>query len=352
LVERVAAFLLATLAKTFLSLGSNLSIASLLSALWIAIAFLLVSRRPGKKNITHKVMRRALFPRWFHLPSFRADVVLLLLNLFAFGVLFGWTVVSSGFISNGVAAALSRAFGPARDLGLDGRVGRSIMTVSLFLTYELAYWFDHYLSHRVPVLWEFHKVHHTAEVLSPITNLRVHPVDSIVFYNILGAFLGTTGGVLKYMHFGNPFVVGGTNAILVAFIFLTVHLQHSHVWIPITGPLGRVILSPAHHQIHHSDNPIHFDKNFGGCLALWDWVFGTLHMPERRRERLRFGIQERTRKHHTIVGCLITPFVRASGRLTFVGGAGRAPVAQVTSPATFATADALGDVTSDQTVRN
>ena len=55
-----------------------------------------------------------------------------------------------------------------------------------------------------------------------------------------------------------------------------VHLQHSHMWIAFRGMLGRIFVSPAHHQVHHSDNPKHFDKNFGSCLALWDWMFGTL----------------------------------------------------------------------------
>ena len=47
------------------------------------------------------------------------------------------------------------------------------------------------------MLWDFHKVHHTAEVLSPLTNFRMHPVDSVVFGNILAIFLGVTGGVLS-----------------------------------------------------------------------------------------------------------------------------------------------------------
>jgi len=187
--------------------------------------------------------------------------------------------------------------------------------VFLFLAYELGYWIDHYLSHRIPMLWEFHKVHHTAEVLSPLTNFRVHPVDSVVFANILGVVVGVTGGVLTYLQLGSPFEVGGTNLILVAFYFLTVHLQHSHLWIATTGLLGRIILSPAHHQIHHSNNPIHFDKNFGSCLSVWDWMFGTLHMPQRTRERLDFGIETRTRDHHTAIGGLVTPFVNAFARL-------------------------------------
>ena len=46
----------------------------------------------------------------------------------------------------------------------------------LFLAYELGYWLNHYLSHRIAFLWEFHKVHHSATVLTPLTNFRVHPI--------------------------------------------------------------------------------------------------------------------------------------------------------------------------------
>jgi sterol desaturase/sphingolipid hydroxylase (fatty acid hydroxylase superfamily) len=315
LVERVVNFLVGSSSGLFLSIGSSFSIASLLSALCIAITYLLVSRRPGKKNVKYRVMRRALFPNWLRRASFRADVWFLLFNLFASAMLFGWTVISSQFISDSVAGALADIYGVLPKPGLNDFTSRLFVTVSLFVAYELAYWVDHYLSHRVPLLWEFHKVHHTAEVLSPLTNFRVHPVDSVVFYNILSIFLGTTGGALSYLQLGRPFAIGGANAILVAFIFVIIHLQHTHVWIAATGALGRVILSPAHHQIHHSDNPIHFDKNFGSCLSVWDWLFGTLCVPKRKRERLNFGVETRARTHHTAMGCLVIPFVHAWERL-------------------------------------
>jgi len=314
--ERVVQFLIGRIAGLFLELGSDFSVASLFSALCVAIAFLLFNRRPGKKPVKFKVLRRALFPKWLYRnASSRTDVGFLLLNVLAFGMLFGWAVISSRFISHAVSGALADIFGVLPKTGLNEFTSKLIVTVALFLAYELAYWIDHYLSHRIPLLWEFHKVHHTAEVLSPLTVFRVHPVDSVVFYNILGIFLGVTGGALSYLQLGSPFAVGSTNAILLAFVFVTVHLQHSHVWIAATGPLGRVILSPAHHQIHHSDNPIHFDKNFGSCLSVWDWLFGTLHLPERKRERLNFGVATRARTHHTAVGGLVTPFIRALQRL-------------------------------------
>jgi sterol desaturase/sphingolipid hydroxylase (fatty acid hydroxylase superfamily) len=317
--ERLFRYIFRGFSDLFLSPASSFSLASLLSALCVAVAFLVWSRRAAKKQVKYKVMFRALFPNWLRRASFRADVRFLLLNLFAFGVLLGWTLISLQFISDTVASALADTLGVRSKIGLNDFTSRSIATLCLFLAYELAFWVDHYLSHRIAFLWEFHKVHHTAEVLSPLTNFRMHPVDSILFHNLLSLFVGTTAGALRYLQFADPFVVDGANIIIVAFFFLTIHLQHSHVWIATTGWLGRVILSPAHHQIHHSDNPIHFDKNFGGCLSFWDWVFGTLHMPERRRERLSFGIATRAHSHHTAVGSLLVPFADAWKRLQPAG---------------------------------
>jgi sterol desaturase/sphingolipid hydroxylase (fatty acid hydroxylase superfamily) len=98
-------------------------------------------------------------------------------------------------------------------------------------------------------------------------------------------------------------------------VWIIGHLQHSHLWIAVTGPLGRVVISPAHHQIHHSTNPKHFNKNFGSCLAIWDWIFGTLHIPNRDREHLTFGVDSAKPHHHTVVGGMLTPFAMAWKRL-------------------------------------
>ena len=77
------------------------------------------------------------------------------------------------------------------------------------------------------------------------------------------------------------YALSGTNVILVVFIHVYIHLQHSHMWIAFRGWLGRIFISPAHHQVHHSTNPTHFNKNLGSCLAIWDWLFGTLYVPSR-----------------------------------------------------------------------
>ncbi len=74
------------------------------------------------------------------------------------------------------------------------------------------------------------------------------------------------------------------------------HLRHSHLWITFQGVAGKLFQSPAHHQVHHSTDPRHFDKNLGFALAVWDWAFGTLHVPSRQREVSEYGVGERPRR--------------------------------------------------------
>ena len=305
--------------QSFVPLGAKFSAASLLSALVIAVAFLLLRRSQRRKDVKAKVMLRALFPSWlYRSASFRADAAFMAFSVFLFALLFSWAILSSEIINEAVNAALIDLFGKRPATDVDSFTTKLVVTIALFLMYEWGYWTYHYLSHRLPWLWEFHKVHHTAEVLSPITNFRMHPVDTVLYQNFMAVTVGVTGGTLGYLLGGeiSIFHVNGTNLILLAFIFVTVHLQHSHIWIAAPGPLGRVLMSPAHHQLHHSENSAHFDKNFGSCLSLWDWMFGTLQMPERRREHLTFGVGQRRAAHHTVIGSLITPFAVVFASIT------------------------------------
>ncbi|MGB8396737.1 MAG: sterol desaturase family protein, partial [Pseudolabrys sp.] len=143
-------------------------------------------------------------------------------------------------------------------------------------------------------------------MLTPLTNFRVHPVYTWVFTNILAFSAAFANGFGNYM-FGETayqYAMSDTNIILVLFIHACVHLQHSHMWIAFRGVLGRIFVSPAHHQVHHSANPKHFNKNFGSCHALWDWMFGTLYVPEKKREPLTFGFSGQP-DAHTLKGELV-----------------------------------------------
>ena len=305
------------LSHLMFSVGSHFSFSSLALALLISAGFFAFQRYRRGRRIRLRTIARALFPRRIlRSRSNQADIGYFFFNVFVFGLMFGWAVLSYQFISNGIIAGLVALFGPVEPSVLPVWVSRSVITLMLFLAYELGYWFNHWLSHKVPFLWEFHKVHHTAEVLTPITNFRVHPVYAWIFANILAFSAAVANGFGHYM-FGDmayQYALNDTNIILVVFIHAYVHLQHSHMWISFRGLLGRIFISPAHHQIHHSGNPVHYNSNYGSCLALWDWMFGTLYVPAKEREKLTFGV-EGHRHAHTVKGELVAPFVDAAGHL-------------------------------------
>ena len=286
-MERIAAGLLGIASHAYellFSLGSQISLTSLACALAIAAAFLTLRHLRRRGRMRPKLLLRALFPRRIlRHRSTKTDIGWLLFNCFVYGGIFGMAGLSYQFITNGVLNGLIATLGPVTPSALPELAQRAIVTAVLFFAYVFGYWFDHFLKHRIPALWELHKVHHTAEVLTPVTSFRMHPLDTLVFGHILAATAALANGVLAYS-FGDTtyqYALSGTNIILVVFIHLYVHLQHTHIWIAFRGALGRLFISPAHHQIHHSTNPVHFNKNLGSCLAIWDWLFGTLYLPGR-----------------------------------------------------------------------
>ena len=310
-------FFFGQLQRLLLSLGSHFSLTSLTAALFFAAVFFIWKRLKRGRRVRAHTILRALFPkRIVNSKSNQADIGYLFFNVFVFGMVFGWAVLTYQFLSNGIVSGLIAIAGPVSPSTWPDYVTRSIITVMLFLSYELGYWFNHWLSHKVPLLWEFHKVHHTAEVLTPLTNFRVHPVYTWIFANILAFSASIASGLGNYM-FGDStyqYALSDTNIILVLFIHTYVHLQHSHLWISFRGVLGRIFVSPAHHQVHHSGNPKHFNKNFGSCLALWDWMFGTLYVPEKEREKIVYGFPDHP-DAHTVKGELVNPLINAAALL-------------------------------------
>ena len=251
--------------ELFFSVGTEFSATSLICALLIAGGFFAYRRYRKRGRVRLRLLVRALFPkRILRHPSFTADVGYFLFNTAVYGAIFGMATVSYQLLTNGVLQGLIALGGPVTPSALPSFVQNCIVTAMLFLAYEFGYWLDHYLKHRIPVLWELHKVHHSAEVLTPLTVTRMHPLDTVIFGNILAVTAALTNGVVAYL-FGDSsyqYALSGNNIILVAFIHLYSHLQHTHIWIAFRGVLGRVFVSPAHHQIHHSTNPIHFNKNW------------------------------------------------------------------------------------------
>lgn len=318
------------LAATVVSLGSVYSAASLLCALTLALLVTAAARRRRGRKVRLRVVLRALFPRTlFRHPSTRADLGFFLLNVLATGVLIDWAVLSGNDVSRWTAERLRAALGSAPLHALPGWASAGFTTLALFLAYEFGYYVDHWLSHRLAVRWELHKPHHAAEALTPLTLARVHPLESLVFANILALSMGLASGLcVALLGPGHEAQLAGRNAVFLLLWLAIGHLQHSNVWLTLPGPLGRWLLSPAHHQIHHSTDPADFGKNLGSFLTLFDWMFGTLRHPSRTREPLTFGVEGDSTRHHSVTGGLIDPIaaaVRVASRQ--LGAAARRPLA-------------------------
>jgi sterol desaturase/sphingolipid hydroxylase (fatty acid hydroxylase superfamily) len=157
-----------------------------------------------------------------------------------------------------------------------------------FIAYVL-----HYLQHRLPILWQFHKVHHSAEVMHPISNFREHPVDNFAYKLFTGLGYGAVGGAAVVIFGYVPSVPSLLGVPLLMFIFnlLAYNLRHSHIWLRWPGAWSMVLPSPAHHHVHHSCHPDHIDKNFAFMFPVWDVIFKTYCMPADNRD-VKFGIGE------------------------------------------------------------
>ena len=256
---------------------------------------------------------RYLFPKEIYAHrSALADYRFFLVNKLLFAVAFAALIaVSSSCVE--VVSFLINSIARSPELAVPSYVAIFITTLVFALAMDFGLWFAHWLLHKIPILWEFHKVHHSAEVLTPLTAGRVHPLDDAL--NIVcSAICG--GIVLAFCRFlfgsqAQMFGVMQLNILVAIFYFFGFHLRHSHVWLPYKGIWGKLFVSPAHHQLHHSVARRHWDKNLGFVFAIWDWLFGTLYAVD-RREAVQIGMNGiEEAEYHSVRALYFLPFVKA-----------------------------------------
>jgi sterol desaturase/sphingolipid hydroxylase (fatty acid hydroxylase superfamily) len=245
---------------------------------------------------------------WVSKSAF-VDYGLLFCNAFVKVFLIGPYLVFGIYLSYKVEGFLPDLFGyPKASLSASSTL--ILYTICLTLLSDFATYLVHYLMHRIPFLWEFHKVHHSATSLNPITQYRLHPVELIV-NNAKGILvLGVVTGLFSYLS-ANPVelvTVIGANIFSFAFLVFGANLRHSRIPLKYFGWLEYIFISPYQHQIHHSKKTAHFNKNMGSKLAVWDWIFGTLIRSE-SVESLTFGIgKEEEPIYDSLWKNLVMPF--------------------------------------------
>ncbi len=175
---------------------------------------------------------------------------------------------------NGVAGA-----GPALEPTLPWMLAFSMVAL---LAYDFVFYCIHLAEHRIPALWAIHKVHHSAEVLTPLTRYREHVLEGPLYAAGAALSAGIAGGL-----FGWLFPGGITQATLFGAGFFAVVLgfngafRHYHVAFHYPVWLSRWLHSPVMHHVHHSYLPQHLDRNMAAVTSLWDRAFGTLYVPQK-----------------------------------------------------------------------
>lgn len=167
-------------------------------------------------------------------------------------------------------------------------------------------------------LWAFHKVHHSAPVLTPATASRVHFLEKVAEKLANTLCLGAYAGIFWYACGGevSRYTLFGVTYMVLILNSLAANLRHSHVWLSFGPVIEHVLNSPAQHQIHHSDAPRHFNKNFGTNLSLWDWLFGTLYVTRSTPELIRFGTgQADQQRYSSLYSLIVLPFVDTARKI-------------------------------------
>jgi len=144
-----------------------------------------------------------------------------------------------------------------------------------FVLYDFCYYWLHRLGHERNVLWAAHSVHHQSEEYNLTTALRQTSsgfIFSWIFY-------------LPLALVGVPPLVFITVASLNLLYQFWVHTRH----IPKLGWLEWVLITPSNHRVHHAQNPVYLDRNYGGVFILWDRLFGTFK-EEDPAEPVVFGV--------------------------------------------------------------
>lgn len=275
----------------------------LLIAFFIATSLAFLKKTPIKQAFGLKVL-------WH--SSARQDYIIffinkLLKNLGIIPIIFVMAPVAIAFLK-----WLENSFGSVAFLDLPHWLVVTIFTIVLFISDDFTRFLLHYTLHKVPFLWEFHKVHHSATVLTPITIYRSHPIESLLYGMRSALTQGVAVGFCYY--FLGPTLsmvdILGANVFVFIFNIMGSNLRHTNVWLSWGKTLEHWFISPAQHQIHHSDKRIHIDCNFGSALAIWDRLFNCLILSHSVKEptSINFGLGKSFLAHNSLIKIYFMPF--------------------------------------------
>ena len=196
---------------------------------------------------------RALWTRTFRGREYRMIFLVFLSNR----VISGWVSIAATAFAIGV-------FTPIAPFSL-GITWYGLLYG--YVVWELGHFIYHYLAHKVRLLWCLHSTHHAPEDMNLFVS-HAHFFLEAPYADIIRTSTCILLGLSPPLLFLIMFIDGFWGMWIHAGEHILVDARH--------GWLERWILTPSHHRVHHSRNPLYIDTNFCNLLNIWDRVFGTL----------------------------------------------------------------------------
>ncbi|MEJ8841750.1 sterol desaturase family protein [Lacibacter sp. H375] len=157
----------------------------------------------------------------------------------------------------------------------------------------------HRLSHVVPLLWRFHRVHHSDTTMDASTNFRGHPIETFLWFG--------SSNILAAAVFGLDLLTLGLYFFIASIFFF---LEHANFRFPkwLDKSIGLVITTPNIHKVHHDQDQYYTDSNFSDIFILWDRLFGTYK--SKPVEQIKLGLKEfDEEKKQTFWYLMKSPFI-------------------------------------------
>ncbi|WP_093029093.1 sterol desaturase family protein [Ruegeria marina] len=174
-------------------------------------------------------------------------------------------------------------------------------TVLAVLILDFAIWAQHLVTHKIPLLWRLHRVHHADTDIDVTTAIRFHPVEI---------------ALSMLLKIGLVYLLGASALAVVLFEILlngTALFTHSNLRLPLAldSLLRKVLVTPDMHRVHHSVLREEHDSNYGFALSIWDRLMGTyVAQPSKGHEGMTIGLGWQDDNPSQLGWSLLLPFRR------------------------------------------
>lgn len=169
------------------------------------------------------------------------------------------------------------------------------------LILDFAIWLQHLVTHKVPVLWRLHRVHHADRDMDVTTAIRFHPIEILLSMGL---------------KIGLVYLLGPAAVAVIFFEVLlngTALFNHANIALPrhLDAVIRSMLVTPDMHRVHHSVHRHEHDSNYGFALSVWDRLFGTyVAQPGGGHDGMTVGLDWQDDRPSHLGWSLALPFFR------------------------------------------